>query len=39
VLKILLAAYHSAGEGRKITWPYEPPEVDKPIDLWKRPVP
>ena len=35
VLKILLAAYQSAGEGRKITWPYEPPVVDKPIDLWR----
>lgn len=35
VLKIILAAYQSAGEGRKITWPYEPPACDKPIDLWK----
>jgi myo-inositol 2-dehydrogenase / D-chiro-inositol 1-dehydrogenase len=35
VLKIIYAAYQSAGEGRKITWPYEPPHVDKPIDLWK----
>jgi myo-inositol 2-dehydrogenase / D-chiro-inositol 1-dehydrogenase len=34
VLKIILAAYQSAGEGRKITWPYEPPAYDKPIDLW-----
>ena len=34
VLKIILAAYQSAGEGRKITWPYEPPVVAKPIDLW-----
>lgn len=36
VLKIILAAYQSAGEGRKITWPYEPPAYEKPIDLWKR---
>ena len=36
VLKILLAAYQSAGEGRKITWPYDPPKVDKPIDLWRK---
>jgi predicted dehydrogenase len=36
VLKIILAAYQSAGEGRKIEWPYEPPAVEKPIDLWKR---
>ncbi|MBM4418945.1 MAG: Gfo/Idh/MocA family oxidoreductase [Chloroflexi bacterium] len=34
VLKIMLAAYQSAGEGRKIAWPYEPPAVEKPIDLW-----
>jgi predicted dehydrogenase len=36
VLKIMLAAYQAAGEGRKVTWPYEPPEVAKPIDLWWR---
>jgi myo-inositol 2-dehydrogenase/D-chiro-inositol 1-dehydrogenase len=36
VLKILYAAYQSAGEGRKITWPYQPPKVNKPIDLWKK---
>ncbi len=36
VLKILYAAYQSAGEGRKIAFPYHPPAVDKPIDLWKR---
>lgn len=35
VLKIILAAYQSAGEGRRIDWPYQPREVDKPIDLWK----
>ncbi len=34
VLKIICAAYQSAGTGRRIDWPYEPPEVDKPIDLW-----
>ena len=37
VLKIICAAYQSAREGREITWPYEPPEFDKPIDLWLRP--
>jgi myo-inositol 2-dehydrogenase / D-chiro-inositol 1-dehydrogenase len=36
VLKILYAAYQSAGEGRRIDWPYNPPKVSKPIDLWKR---
>lgn len=35
VLKIILAAYQSAGEGRKIVWPYEPSAYEKPIDLWK----
>jgi len=36
VLKIMYAAYQSAGEGRRIDFPYDPPKVDKPIDLWKR---
>jgi myo-inositol 2-dehydrogenase / D-chiro-inositol 1-dehydrogenase len=39
VLKILYAAYQSAGEGRRITFPYIPRAVDKPIDLWKKPTP
>lgn len=35
VLKIMYAAYQSAGEGREIFWPYEPPRgLAKPIDLW-----
>lgn len=36
VLKIIYAAYQSAGEGRKIQWPYQPIVVSKPIDLWKH---
>jgi myo-inositol 2-dehydrogenase/D-chiro-inositol 1-dehydrogenase len=36
VLKIMYAAYQSAGEGRKIEWPYNPPQVEKPIDLWRK---
>lgn len=36
VLKIIYAAYQAAGEGRKITWPYDAPSVEKPIDLWKK---
>ena len=36
VLKIMYAAYQSAGEGRKIEFPYDPPQVAKPIDLWKK---
>jgi predicted dehydrogenase len=35
VLKIIYAAYQSAGEGRKITWPYKPPVVKIPMDLWR----
>jgi predicted dehydrogenase len=34
VLKIMLAAYESAGTGKRIDWPYEPRKVAKPIDLW-----
>ena len=37
VLKIIYAAYESAGTGRRIAWPYEPRHVDKPIDLWLAP--
>ncbi|MBI4582330.1 MAG: Gfo/Idh/MocA family oxidoreductase [Planctomycetes bacterium] len=36
VLKIILAGYHSAGTGRRIDWPYTPPSVEKPIDLWRK---
>jgi predicted dehydrogenase len=36
VLKIICAAYESAGSGKRIDWPYSPPRVDKPIDLWRR---
>ena len=35
VLKIIHAAYESAGTGRRIEWPYEPRPVAKPIDLWR----
>lgn len=34
VLKIICAAYDSAGTGRRIEWPYQPRKVAKPIDLW-----
>lgn len=37
VLKIICAAYESAGTGRRIDWPYHPRKVDKPIDLWLSP--
>lgn len=35
VLKIICAAYESAGTGRRVDWPYTPRKVDKPIDLWR----
>jgi hypothetical protein len=35
VLKIICAAYESAGTGKCIDWPYEPRRVSKPIDLWR----
>ena len=38
VLKIMYAAYQSAGEGRRIDFPYTPPVVKKPIDLWKKDI-
>ena len=38
VLEIIYAAYQSAGEGRKIPWPYTPPpDVSKPIDSVEAP--
>ena len=34
MLKIMYAAFQSAGEGRWIDFPYNPPSVSKPIDPW-----
>ena len=34
VLKIIYAAYESAGTGKRIDWPYEPRRGERPIDLW-----
>ncbi|MEE2887877.1 MAG: Gfo/Idh/MocA family oxidoreductase [Planctomycetota bacterium] len=34
VLEVILAAYESAGTGRKVALPFEPQGVEKPIDLW-----
>jgi predicted dehydrogenase len=34
VLEVILAAYESAGTGRKVTLPFRPEGVEKPIDLW-----
>jgi predicted dehydrogenase len=36
VLEIILAAYASAGSGRKVTLPFTA-DVRRPIDLWKAP--
>jgi predicted dehydrogenase len=36
VMKVLCAAYASAGEGRKIHMPFSGSSVQKPIDLWFR---
>ena len=35
VLEVLYAAYASAGQGKKIAFPFRPKGVEKPIDLWK----
>jgi hypothetical protein len=35
-LSIMYAACQSAGEGRRIDFPYNPPPVSKPIDLWNK---
>jgi predicted dehydrogenase len=37
VQEVLYAAYASAGLGRKITMPFRPKGIAKPIDLWKKP--
>jgi len=37
VQEALCAAYASAGLGRKITLPFRPKGIAKPIDLWKTP--
>ena len=37
VQEVLYAAYASAGLGRKVTMPFRPAGIEKPIDLWKKP--
>lgn len=37
VQEVLYAAYASAGLGCKITLPFRPVGIEKPIDLWKHP--
>ena len=38
VLEIMLAAYASAREGRKVALPFRPSGVRRPIDLWRPPA-
>ena len=38
VLEIMLAAYASAREGRKLALPFRPQGVRRPIDLWRPPA-
>ena len=37
VMEFMLAAYESAGTGRKVSLPFRPAGVARPVDLWKRP--
>jgi len=36
VLEIMLAAYHSASTGQKVTLPFQPRGISRPIDLWSQ---
>ena len=36
VLEIVMAAYHSAGTGRKVSLPFRPEGIERPVDLWQR---
>lgn len=38
VQEVLYAAYHSAGTGQKVTLPFRPAGVQRPIDLWRKPA-
>ena len=38
VLEVLYAGYASAGLARKVSLPFEPRGIAKPIDLWKNPA-
>jgi predicted dehydrogenase len=38
VLQIMLAAYHSAGVGKRVSFPFTPPaDMKYPVDLWLHP--
>ncbi|MBI5526235.1 MAG: Gfo/Idh/MocA family oxidoreductase [Deltaproteobacteria bacterium] len=36
VLEIMLAAYHSAGTGKRVALPFRPEGVEYPVDLWLK---
>jgi predicted dehydrogenase len=36
VMEIIFAAYESAGTGKRIEWPYEPPRDKTPVEVWGR---
>lgn len=36
VLEIMLAGYHSAATGQKVTLPFRPKGIKQPIDLWHQ---
>jgi predicted dehydrogenase len=35
VMEIIFAAYESAGTGRRVEWPYDPPRDKTPIESWR----
>jgi predicted dehydrogenase len=37
--ELMLAGYQSAGSGRRVELPFDPGDVQKPIDLWFSPLP
>jgi len=39
VLEIMLAAYHAAGTGKRVTLPFRPKGIERPVDLWLKPRP
>jgi len=36
VLEIILAGYHSAATGQKVTLPFRPKGITRPVDLWHQ---
>lgn len=39
ILEVILAAYHSAGIGQKVTLPFRPAGIEVPVHLWQHPRP